>query len=389
MIYNFDEEINRICTNSVKYETSRMEEPELPEDFIPLWIADMDFACPPEVIQAMQERLNNRILGYSDIIDPQYVEALKEWMGKRYGWEIKKEDLFISSGVVPAISNLLQILSKKDEKVLIVTPSYKPFYASIVNNDRIPVYSPLVKKNGRYEMDFEDIERKIVEEDVKLFIYCSPHNPTGRVWSEEELRTVAEICIRHHIPMICDEIHQDLRRKGKVHIPLAKLYPDADWLYTCTAPSKTFNMAGNHLANIFISNKRVKAIWDERYYYLPNALSIAATQAAYSQGGEWVDQLNEYLDENFRYMKEYLEKNLPQIGFEIPEGTYLAWFDMRNTGLDEAEIKRRFIVEAGLHIEEGSMFVANGEYCIRMNLACPRRVVEEALNRMYRVFGTH
>lgn len=228
-----------------------------------------------------------------------------------------------------------------------------------------------------------------MEESVKVLIFCSPHNPTGRVWKEEELRTVARICRKYDVPIICDEIHQDLLRKGNVHIPLAKLYPAADWIYTCTAPSKTFNMAGNHLANIFIPNKKVKEIWEDRYYYLPNALSVTATQAAYDQGEAWVEQLNQYLDGNFFYMKEFLSKHLPQIEFEIPEGTYLAWFDMGGFGLDGEEVKRRFIVDAGLHIEDGGMFVANGDCCIRMNLTCPRRTVERALNRMYQVFGPH
>ena len=341
MHYNFDEEIGRIHTNSVKYENSRMEEPDLPEDFIPLWIADMDFACPPEVIRAMHKRLDDRILGYSDIIDPEYVRVLKLWMKKRFGWEIRKDDLAVSSGVVPAISNLIQILSEKGDRVMIMTPSYGPFYTSIVNNERIPVCLPLIKEGGIYEIDYISLE------------------------------------------------HQDLLRKGSVHIPLAKLYPDADWIYTCTAPSKTFNMAGNHLANIFIPNKKVKEIWEQKYYYLPNALSISATQAAYGEGEEWVEQLNTYLDGNFHYMKKFLGKYLPQIEFEIPEGTYLAWFDMRGMGLDKEEIKRRFIVEAGLHIENGDMFVANGEYNIRMNMACPRRTIERALDRMYKVFISH
>ncbi len=389
MHYNFDEEIGRIHTNSVKYENSRMEEPDLPEDFIPLWIADMDFACPPEVISAMHKRLDDRILGYSDIIDPEYVQVLKLWMKKRFGWEIRKDDLAVSSGVVPAISNLIQILSEKGDRVMIMTPSYGPFYTSIVNNERIPVCLPLIKEGGIYEIDYISLEQKIKEESIKILILCSPHNPTGRVWREEELRNIAEICKRYDVSVICDEIHQDLLRKGRVHIPLAKLYPDADWIYTCTAPSKTFNMAGNHLANIFIPNKKVKEIWEQKYYYFPNALSISATQAAYGEGEEWVEQLNTYLDGNFHYMKKFFGTYLPQIEFEIPEGTYLAWFDMRGMGLDKEEIKRRFIVEAGLHIENGDMFVANGEYNIRMNMACPMRTIERALDRMYKVFISH
>lgn len=386
MHYNFDEIINRIGTNSMKYELSRLNEPELPEDFIPLWIADMDFACPPEVIEAMHRRLDDRILGYSDIIDEKYFDTLQMWMRKRFGWEIRREELFISPGVVPAVSNLIRTLSDEGDKVLITTPSYNPFYESIINNGRVPVYSRLLNRDGRYELNFEDLERKIEEENVKVFIFCNPHNPTGRVWKEWELREVAQICMRHHIPLISDEIHQDIRRKRTTHIPMAKLYPDADWIYTCTAPSKTFNMAGNHLANIFIPNPEVRRIWDEKYYYLPNPLSITATQTAYGQCEEWLEQLNDYIDENFRTMKEYLQTYLPKVRFEIPEGTYLAWIDMEGTGLTPEEIKRKCIRDAGLYIEDGKMFVENGDYCIRVNMACPRSLICEALERMRKAF---
>ena len=387
MNYNFDEIISRENTNSLKYGTSRLNEPALPDDYIPLWIADMDFACPPEVIEAMHKRLDDRILGYSDIIDEKYFDILKSWMSRRHGWEIRRENLFISSGVVPAVSNLIQILSDEGDRILITTPSYNPFHDCILHNGRVPVYSPLVKKGARYEMDFQDLERKIEEQNVKVFIFCNPHNPTGRVWEEEELRKVAEICMRHHISLISDEIHQDIRRKGTRHIPLASLYPEADWIYTCTAPSKTFNMAGNHMANIFIPNEKTRAICDERYYYLPNPLSIAATQAAYEKCESWLEQLNDYLDNNFKIMKQYFQEQIPGIQFEIPEGTYLAWLDMEGTGLSPEEIKRRFICEAGLHIEDGKMFVGNGTYCIRVNMACPKQIIIKALERMGKVFS--
>lgn len=385
-MYDFDELINRIGTNSVKYETSLENEPDLAEDYIPMWIADMDFACPPEVIGAMHDRLNERILGYSDIVDPSYYEVVERWMRNRFDWQIKKEWLCISAGVVPAISNLLQILSKEGDKILIVTPSYEPFYKSIVGNGRVPVYSPLIQKGNTYFLDFYDIEQKIRDENVKVFIFCNPHNPTGRVWKEEELREIAGICRRQGIPLISDEIHQDIRRKGTEHIPMARLYPEADWIFTCTAPSKTFNMAGNHMANIFIPNIEVRKEWEEKHYYLPNPLSIAATKAAYEKCGQWVDELNAYIDENFVVMKRFFKENLPEVQFEIPGGTYLAWINMKNTGCSMKEIKDKFIREAGIHIETGDMFVGNGDYCVRMNIACPRETLMTALRRMYAVF---
>lgn len=387
MNYNFDEIINRIGTNSVKYETSLNEEPELAENYIPMWIADMDFACPPEVIDAMHKRLDQRILGYSDIVDPTYFDILKNWMKDRFHWDIKKEELCISSGVVPAISNLIQILSKEGDRVLITTPSYKPFYNTIVCNNRIPIFSPLTMENHQYTLNFSDIEEKFRNENIKIFIFCNPHNPTGRVWKEWELKKIANLCKKYNISVISDEIHQDIRRNGTTHIPLAKLYPEADWIYTCTAPSKTFNMAGNHMANIFIPNGQVRKIWEEKFYYLPNPLSIAATKTAYEKCGTWVDQLNDYLDENFRLMKNYFKENLPWIDFEIPEGTYLAWFNMKKSGYSTDKIREKFIKEAGLHIETGDMFVGNGDYAIRMNLACPRQILIDALDRMHRAFS--
>ena len=386
MKYDFDEIINRIGTNSVIYETSLNEEPNLPENYIPMWIADMDFACPPEIIDAMRKRLDDRILGYSDIIDPSYFDAVKNWMKERFDWNIKKQDLYISAGVVPAISNLIQILSKEGENILITTPSYKPFYNTIVCNGRTPVFSPLKIEDDQYVLDFDDIEKIFRNENIKILIFCNPHNPSGRVWKKWELKKIADLCKAYGIPIISDEIHQDIRRKGTTHIPLAKLYPDADWIYTCTAPSKTFNMAGNHMANIFIPNQHVREIWEEKFYYLPNPLSIAATKAAYEKCGTWVDQLNDYLDENFQLMKNYFDENLPWIKFVIPEGTYLAWFNMKNSGYSLEKIKDKFIKEAGLHIETGDMFVGNGEYSIRMNLACPRQTLINALTRMHTVF---
>ena len=387
MKYNFDEIIERINTNSVKYEAGKEEEPGLPEDFLPLWIADMDFACPPEVIKAMHERLDKRILGYSDIIDPEYRNAVGNWMQEHYGWKIQSETMRISAGVVPAISNLIQILTKAGEKILIFTPSYGPFYSCIVNNDRVPILLPLMKKNQYYSIDYVELNRVIKQEDIKLLIFCSPHNPTGRVWHKDELRKVYGICAERNVPIICDEIHEDLIRAGEVHIPLAKMYPESDSVYTCTAPSKTFNMAGNHMANIFIPNEEVRRMWDEKFYYYPNALSIAATQAAYTYGGEWVKQLREYLDDNFKCVKTYLEKYMPKVKFEIPEGTYLAWMDMSDLGLSEQELKTKFIEEAGLFVEGSGMFVANAEQHVRVNLACPKSVVKIFLDRMKKVFA--
>lgn len=387
MKYNFDEIINRKGTNSVKYESGRIEEPKLPKDYLPLWIADMDFACPPDVIRAMHERLDERILGYSDILDPEYIQILGRWMKNQFEWNIPEKDLRISAGVVPAISNLIQILTNRLDKIMILTPSYAPFNSCIVNNERIPVLLPLKVEEGFYQIDFEKMEQEIKKENVKLLIFCSPHNPTGRIWSEQELRKVYELCEANDVQIICDEIHEDLIRAGETHIPLASLYPNSNRIFTCTAPSKTFNMAGNHMANIFIPDQEAKDQWDAAYYYNPNPLSIAATMAAYKYGKEWVEQLNSYIDNNFEYMKSYITEHMPDVEFIIPQGTYLAWINMSKLGMKDEEIKRRFVEIAGVFIEGKGMFVANDEQHIRVNLACPKSIVQEFLQRMEKAFS--
>ena len=387
MKYDFDEIIERKNTNSFKYEGARLMEPGLPEDFIPLWVADMDFACAQPILDAMKERIDKRILGYSDALNEGYHEAVIGWMNKRFHWEVKKEELRCSAGVVPALSNLVRLLTKKGDKVMFFTPSYGPFNRVTEKNGRCPVFCRLKETNGYYQIDFDDMKNKIEQEQVKLLILCSPHNPTGRVFTEEELRRIGDICDNHHVAIICDEIHHDLVRCNLHHISLASLYPGADWIYTCTAPSKTFNLAGNQLSDIVIPNKAIREIWDEKYSYMPNPVSLAATEAAYTKCEDWVEELNQYLDGNFKMMKEFLEEKLPAIRFEIPEGTYLGWMHMEGTGLDEQEIQRRFISQAGLFVEKGEMFVDNARFCIRVNVACPRAILKKALERMEKVFA--
>lgn len=382
MNYNFDEIIERNNTNCVKYENSRLEEPELPEDFIPLWIADMDFACPQPILDAMHNRINKRIFGYSDIIDSSYKTVLENWMLKKKGWKIQWEDVVISAGVVPAISNLICLLTEEREGVIIQPPLYPPFYSVVVSNNRTPVYAPLICKQGEYEIDFEILEEKVKDPANKVLIFCSPHNPTGRVWREEEIRRLVDLCMEHDVCIISDEIHQDILRKGEHHIPLAKLYPQETRIFTCTAPSKTFNMAGNHFSHIFIPDEEIREKWEEKYHYLPNPISIEATKAAYEKCEEWVDAMNEYIDGNFKFLKEYLEKNLPQARLNIPQGTYLAWIDMSGFGLKEEDVVRTIIRDAGVHIESGEMFRSKEKGYIRVNLACPRSVLEKALDRI-------
>ena len=324
MLYDFDTVINRWHTDSEKYDGLKKFAPKAPDNSIPLWIADMDFKTAPEIIAAMHKRVDEGIFGYTDIYDASYYQAVCHWMEKRHHWHITPDEIVVDSGVVPALSHALSLIARPGDGVIIHTPAYKPFFNSIRNTGMIPVYTRLCCSHGLFTIDFEDLEQKAEDENNKVLILCSPHNPTGRVWSQEELSHIMDICRKHDLFIICDEIHNDILRPGICHTPLAGLYPDMKRLITCTAPSKTFNLAGNHLANIIIPDQGIRDRWNSLYHYLPNPISAAAATAAYEKGEPWLDELNQYLAENFRRMETYLKANLPAIGFQIPEATYLA-----------------------------------------------------------------
>lgn len=386
-MYDFDELIDRRGTNSVKYGVSKMMYPGLPDGYIPMWIADMDFACPQPVLDAMKARLDRRILGYSMILDPAYFAALAGWMATRHAWQVDPATSLFSSGVVPALEVAVRMLTQPSESVLLNTPAYHPFNDAINKNGRTPVYSRLVCKNGRYEMDWADFERKAADPAVTLYFLCNPHNPTGRVWTEEELRRIGEICFANNVFVVSDEIHFDFIRAGVKHTVFASLFPGEKRIITCTAPSKTFNLAGNQLSNIFFADPAIQQQWQAAQVLgQPNPLSIDACRAAYSQCGDWVDELNAYLDENFRHFAERLENELPGVAFTIPESTYLAWVDVSGAGLSRQELALR-LVQEGLQVEFEEEFVDNGDGHIRMNLACPRSVVDKAVDAMVRAMG--
>lgn len=396
MRYNFDEIIDRSGTNSLSYDgwkqyifqaTADTEFPFKDEDYIRLWVADMGFSTPPEVLEAIRERLDRKILGYTRIYDRHYFDVLKDWFAKRYQWSIDIGELVTSPGVVSALYRLVPLLTQEDESILITTPSYTPFKKAGDYSNRKVVLSDLINTGGYYEMDFDDIKSKIEDKDnkIKVFILCHPHNPTGRIWSKKELLTLGEICLENKVWIISDEIHCDLLRKGQQHIPLATLFPESDRIITCTAPSKTFNLAGNMLSHIFIKNEAIRMLWRKYHdeYYSP--LSIVAAQAAYERGGEWLEQLKDYVDANLIFLKGKLEKLLPQANFEIPESTYLAWIDLRaytDRIPNPDNLTLFFAQEAGVLIEGGNMFVANGFGHVRINVACPRSVLEKGLTRM-------
>ena len=396
MTYNFDEIISRENTNSISYEgwIQNIYGADVPSplpfslnEYIRLWVADMDFSTPPEVLDAIRTRLERKILGYTVVFDPEYHAVLRNWFLKRYHWAINTEETVISPGVVPALNRLVPLLTSEDESVLICTPSYAPFKGAADYSHRKIYYSKLQNHNGYYEMDFDDLEAQItdLQKNIRLFILCNPHNPSGRIWTEEELRKIAEICLQNNVWIISDEIHCDLLRKGLHHTPLATLFPESDRIITCTAPSKTFNMAGNLMSHIFIPNPEIRRQWHRLYHELNSPLSIAATKAAYEHGENWLEELKTYLDGNFNLMKELLEEHLPLSRFRVPQATYLGWVDLsayRQSIPKGENFTTFFAKKAGVIAEGGEMFVDNGANHLRVNIACPRSVLEEGLKRI-------
>ena len=334
----------------------------------------------------MHRRVEEGIFGYTDIYDASYYKAVCRWMEKRHRWRITPDEIVVDSGVVPALSHALSLIARPGDGVIIHTPAYKPFFNSIRNTGMIPVYSRLCYSHGRFTIDFEDLEQKAEDENNKVLILCSPHNPTGRVWSQDELRHIMDICQKHDLFIICDEIHNDILRPGICHTPMASLYPDTKRLITCTAPSKTFNLAGNHLANIIIPDPDIRERWNSLYHYLPNPISVAAATAAYEEGEPWLDELNQYLAETFRHMETFFKANHPAIDFQTPEATYLAWINIDSLGSNHSEIENRFI-ENGLIIEGGNQFVENGAGFIRLNAAVPHSTIDTLLNKINHIFN--
>lgn len=391
MKYNFDEVIDRKNTNCMNtdgwreyiFHAPRDQKFPFPdEEYVRMWIADMEFATPPCIIDAMKERLDKRIFGYTKIFDPAYFAAFSNWCKSRYGWTPEEKDLVTSPGIIPALFELVGYICQPDEKVLILTPSYAYFKHAADHNHIELVCSDLINENGYYTMDYADIEAKAKDPKVKLCIFCNPHNPSGRIWAEEELQKFGDICLANDVLVISDEIHCDLIRTGLRHAPLAKLYPGSDRIITCMAPSKTFNMAGLMFSNIIIPHAETMKVWKARHYDFENPLSIAAAQAAYEQGGEWLAELKLYLDDNFKFTKEYFAEHLPKAVFRISEATYLGWVDIGAYVKEGEDLPLLFANEAAVLLEGGDMFVQNSDTYIRLNLACPRATLAEGLRRI-------
>ncbi|MGN0203320.1 MAG: MalY/PatB family protein, partial [Coprococcus sp.] len=396
-MYNFDEIIDRQHTNAMNTDGFRdyifhadenMKFPYKDEEFIRMWVADMEFATPDVVIDGMRERLDKRIFGYTRVFEKSYYDAFSSWCQNRYDWTFPREQMVMSNGIIPALYELVEYICKPDEKVLFLTPSYAYFKYAADYNNRDYVCSDLKYENGRYSIDFEDFDRKAADEKTTLLIFCNPHNPSGRVWKEDELKKVADIIEKHRLWVISDEIHCDLLRLNQKHIPLGKIMPDYRRLVTAMAPSKTFNLAGMMISNIIIRDAELREIWLNRHYNFDNPLSIAAAQAAYERGSVWLEELRAYLDENFRFTGEYLKEHLPKAKYEISEATYLAWVDLNAYFEPDEHLPLFFAYKAGVLLEGGNMFVQNSDGFIRLNLACPKAVLAEGLKRICEAVNT-
>ncbi|MDP4119800.1 MAG: MalY/PatB family protein [Bacillota bacterium] len=384
MKYDFDKIANRKNTGSIKYDF--FHENGLAEDTIPLWVADMDFSAPYEVTEKLKDIASHGIFGYSDTKDS-YYEAVHDWFSKYHGFETKPEWMVKTPGVVFSIATAIRSFSEEGEGILIQRPVYYPFERIIKANNRKVVNNALKYENGKYVIDFDDFERVLKNENVKLFILCSPHNPVGRVWLKEELKIMGELCLKYNVIVVADEIHCDFTYPNHQHIPFASICDDfAQNSIVCTSPSKTFNLAGLQTANIFIANNTLKQKFTKSIHATGfgglSIFGLAACETAYRFGNEWLSQLKDYLYDNLCFAKEYLKRNLPNIRIIEPEGTYLLWLDFSGYDLEERHINDIIRQKARLWLDEGSLFGSEGKNFQRINIACPRKILKDALLRL-------
>ncbi len=381
--YNFDEVIDRRNTACLKYDFAVQR--GRPADVLPFWVADMDLPIAQEIQEALIKRCEHGIFGYSES-DANYAAAVCDWYAQYFNWRPQGEWLTKTPGVVFALAMAVKAFTKAGETVLIQQPVYYPFTEVIEDNGRQLVNSPLILKDGRYEIDFTDLEAKIIDNNVKLMLLCSPHNPVGRVWSEAELRRVGDICLAHGVIVISDEIHSDFVWEGKhtVFAALGEKY--AANCVICTAPSKTFNIAGLQISNIFIPDAALRKSFRKQVaaagYSQVNTLGLVACEAAYLYGRDWLEQVKEYIQDNIDFTAAYLEQNLPQIKLIRPQGTYLVWLDCSELGLSAQEREQWLWHKAHLWLDGGGIFGAEGQAYERINVACPRTTLLQGLEQL-------
>lgn len=383
MLYNFDEIIDRTGTDSLKYDArNRLFGTE---DVLPMWVADMDFRTPDFIVDAMKKRMEHEIFGYTLKPDSLY-DAVIGWMQRRHGWKIEKDWIIFTPGVVPAFTMCVLAYSQPGEKVIVQSPVYYPFFGAVDLNKRIQLNNPLKRVGDQYEMDLDALKRKL-DDKTKMMLFCSPHNPVGRVWTRSELLELAEVCQENNIVMISDEIHSDLIFEGYKHIPYAMLGDEyAMNSITCVAPSKTFNIAGLSSSAVIIPNpalrKKFADVVESLHIAGGNIFGSVAMEAAYAHGDEWLSQALKYIEGNVKLLENFAAENLPRVKVIHPEGTYMAWIDFSRLGLTDTELRKFMVEKVKLGMNHGPVFGPGGEGFQRINLGCPRSIVEEGLARL-------
>lgn len=379
MQHNFDEIIPRRGTNSYKWDSAANP------DVLPMWVADMDFRTAPAVMKALKRRVEHGIFGYVRVPDA-YYDATISWFGRRHDWRIEKEWIIYTSGVVPALSAIIKALTGPGDKVLVQTPVYNCFFSSIRNNGCEIISNPLIYENETYRIDFDDLEKKAADTNVRLLLLCNPHNPAGRVWSREELVRIGEICLRNHVTVVADEIHCELFFPGYTYTPFASI--SQEFLMnsvTCISPSKAFNLAGVQIANIVSADAEVRKKIDKAININEvcdvNPFGVEALIAAYNEGEEWLEELKRYLFDNYNYLRRFFAKHLPEFPVTKLEGTYLVWVDCSALKRISENIVTSLLEQEKLWLNAGDMYGDTGEGFVRINIACPRQILIEGLER--------
>ncbi|MDA3843295.1 MAG: pyridoxal phosphate-dependent aminotransferase [Candidatus Kapabacteria bacterium] len=392
MKYNFDEIINRKGTDSIKWDAGKFLKKKgftnrFDEDTLSLFLADMDFACPPPLLDSLHKRLDQKILGYSThSVNEEYFAALRNWFAKRYDWKIADEEVVYCPGTVLALNVAVMTYTKPGDGIIIQRPVYPPFTGAVESHKREVINNELINTDGYYTIDFDDLESKAKDPNTTMMIFCSPHNPVGRVWTAEEIIRVADICSANNVLLLADEIHGDLVLGDNIFYPTATV-SDIDNLVVCTAINKTFNVAGLHCSNIIIKNKDLR----ERYtaelgMAHPSPFAISAMIAAYTECDEWLEQLNEYLDANFEFLKNFIAEKMPKVKFVKPEGTYIGWLDFSEYGLSANEIHDRIYNKANVVFQDGKMFSSESTQFQRICVPTPLSILKEAMERIAKEF---
>ena len=382
MKYNFDEIIPRRGTNSYTWDSAG------DADLVPMWVADMDFRTAPPVVEALRKRVEHGIFGYVRVPDVYYA-AVTNWFARRHDWQIEKEWIIYTTGVVPALSAVIKALTAPGDKVMVQTPVYNCFFSSIRNNGCGMIANPLIYRNGTYQIDFADLEQKAADPSVKVLLLCNPHNPAGRVWTKQELTRIGDICIRNNVWVVADEIHCELVFPGHTYIPFASI--SQEFLMhsvTCTSPSKAFNLAGLQIANIISADTDIRTKIDKAINVNEvcdvNPFGVEALMAAYNDSEEWLEELKQYLFDNYNFLRAYFAEYLPEFPVSILEGTYLVWVNCSVLNQSSDEIIKTLLEKEKLWVNEGSLYGEAGEGFIRINIACPRQQLIEGLNRLRR-----